>query len=151
MIEIDADFDEEVPVPAMSSSDIDPLREIRRMHVLLEDWYGGIRRDLGPFETSLADEFTAVTSDGQLHDRAGYLAALDARRDAIDGPIAIEVEDVVEQRALYGVHQVTFRKRIAHDEGSSVTTCSMWLRETSRTSTGLQWLHLQETPLEVDD
>lgn len=135
----------------MSSSDIDPLREIRRMHVLLEDWYGGIRTDLGPFETSLADEFTAILRDGTLYDRAGYVSALEERKNAVGGPVGIEIEELSEQRALYGVHQVTFQKRMMSDAGPTVSRCSMWLRETSRTSTGLQWLHLQETPIDVNE
>lgn len=137
----------------MSSSDVDPEREIKRLHVVLEDWFGGIRNDLRPLEESLAPEFTAVTPDGQLHDRAAYFDRLDERRSAV-GNVRIQIEELVEQRALYGMHQLTFHKRIVGGAEPDVRQCSAWVRETNRTSTGLQYLHLHETRIpqsEPDD
>lgn len=135
----------------MSGTDIDPIREVRRLHVLLEDWYGGIRADLGPFESSLADGFSAITHDGALYDGPGYLEALHERRDEQAGIVSIDLDQLTAQRSLYGVHQVTFEKQVKTDEETTTSTCSMWLRETSRTATGLQWLHLQETPIEPEN
>lgn len=133
-----------------SSNDVDPVREVRRMHVLLEDWFGGIRQDLDPLKDSLAPDFTAVGPDGTRRNGTEMLEALADERDAFSSPVRVNLQDVTKHRDLYGVHHLTFEKHLAAGEETEVRTCSVWLRETNRAPTGLQWLHLQETPVEAE-
>ncbi len=133
---------------AGSATDVDPVREVKRLHLVLDDWYGGIRDDIDPLVGSLASDFTWVSPDGRLGGRDESVAAWQERRDehTEDGPPAtVEIEDITIQRTIYGVHQLTFRKHVRSAGTVRPFTCSLWLRETERSPTGLQWLHLTET------
>lgn len=135
-----------------SGSDVDPVREVNRLYLMVDDWYGGIRGHIEPIELALADDFTWVSPDGRLAGPDDALAAWRERRDELaDGPASVEVEDITVQRTIYGVHQVTFIKHISAGGESDAYTCSLWLRETEQVPSGLQWLHLTETPLEAPD
>ncbi len=127
-----------------SSEDVDPIREVRRLHLMIGDWFAGVRNDLDPLEGAMARDFTAVTSDGEIHDASGYLEALAAERDTLDRP-RIEVEEISEQRSMYDLYQISFEKIITTADREECRTCSVWVRETNRTATGLQLLHLHET------
>ena len=129
---------------AGSSSDVNPVREVNRLHLVLDDWYGNIRSDLGPVQQSLADDFTWIGPTGQVSGRNDSLEAWARRRDEIQG---IDVDDVTIQRTIYGVHQVTYTKVQQTSADTEMVMCSLWLRETEQSSTGLQWLHLTETPI----
>ena len=136
----------------MGSSDpagVDPTRDVRRLHVLLEDWFVGIRDDVGPLEQALDEGFIAITADGRQHDRSSYLASLSALKGE-DPPRAVALEHVEHRRAIYGMHLVTFDKQLAQGPETDEFTCSLWLRETDRVRTGLQWLFLQETAVAPD-
>lgn len=111
---------------------------------MLGDWFAGIRDDIQPLEGAMARDFSAVTPDGRIHDAAGYIDALAAERAALDRA-RIEVEDISEQRSMYDLYQLTFEKIVRSGDGEDRRTCSIWVRETNRTATGLQLLHLQET------
>ena len=127
-----------------SGSDVNPVREVNRLHLVIDDWYGNIRPDLGPVRQSLADDFTWIGPTGVLTDRDGSLELWKSQRSEITG---IDVQDIAIQRTIYGVHQVTFIKIQQTTNDKKTMTCSLWLRETERSPTGLQWLHLTETPL----
>lgn len=137
-----------------ASSDIDPEREVRRIHVMLEDWYGGIRDQVDPFEKSLATDFTAIGPDGAIRTRTETLDAYAAERAeyaAAGVPVAIELEEIEHRRARNRLHLLTYVKRIQAGDAVEARSCSVWLRETDRAPTGLQWLHLQETPRTVTE
>lgn len=137
-----------------SGDDVDPIREVNRLHLMLQDWYGGVRDDVDPIENALAGDFLSITPDGRLLDREGSIAAWRDRRRAYGDsrpPVRVELEDVTVARTIYGVHQVTYRKRLRVDGDERVYQCSLWLRETERVNTGLQWLHLSETRVEPDE
>lgn len=141
-------------MPAGSSGDVDPVREVNRLHLMLEDWYGGIREDIDPIEDALAAEFTSIGRDGVLRDRRASLRVWREDRNAYresTPPVSVDLEDVTVQRTIYGVHQVTYRKRLRVDGEWETYGCSLWLRETERVATGLQWLHLAETPVIESD
>lgn len=134
---------------AGGTSDVDPVREVERLHLLLSDWYNGIRDDIDPIVSALAEDFTWIGPEGVLQEREGAVRAFQERRDDYSRstpPVSVEVEDVAVQRTIYGVHQVTYRKRVRVDGEWQEFGCSLWFRETERVSTGLQWLHLTETP-----
>lgn len=138
---------------AGSSDEVDPVREVRRLHLMLNDWYTGIRDDIDPIEAALAPEFTSIGPDGELRDATESVRAWERRRDeytASSPPVSLELEDVAVQRTIYGVHQVTYRKQVRVDGEWEVFGCSLWLRETDRVPTGLQWLHLTETPVATE-
>ena len=130
--------------------DVDPERDIERLHVVLADWLVGIRDDPRPFADSLDDGFVAIVADGAVHDANGYLAHLETLRETAP-PQRIELDDVEHRRAIYGIHLVTFVKRYQRPDGDRNLATSIWLRETDRTNTGLQLLHLHETPIVPDE
>ncbi len=135
-----------------TASDVDPEREIRRLHLLLEDWYGGIREDIEPIVDALADDFSMIRPDGTLCDRDAALAAWTDERDqfrASEPPVAVEIDELSVHRTLYGVHQLTYLKRLRIGGEWKNRRCSLWLRETERVPSGLQWLHQTETSVEV--
>ncbi len=127
-----------------SVDDVDPEREVRRLHLMLGDWFAGVRDDVEPLENAMARDFTAITPDGVVHDAGGYVDALAAERGELERA-RLEVEDIAERRSMYDLHQLTFVKVLRSTEGEERRTCSIWVRETNRTATGLQLLHLQET------
>lgn len=131
-------------------SDVRPEREVNRLHLMLEDWYAGVRDEIDPITEALAEDFTWIGPSGKLLDRDEAVAAwretCEEFRSA-DRPPAIAVEDVEVQRTLFGLHQVTYRKEIRVGEDVDGRTCSIWLRETERVPSGLQWVHLVEVPI----
>ena len=137
-----------------SKNEVDPPREVKRLHLMLEDWYAGIRNDIDPIIDALASDFTAIGPDGRVYDRDESVDAWEERRATYRSstpPVSVELEDLTEQRAIYGVHQLTFEKRLrVHGEWKAYA-CSLWFRETDRVRTGLQWLHLSEVPIEEPD
>ena len=135
-------------MPGGSGSDVDPVREVNRLHLVLEDWYGKIRGDIDPIENALAADFTWIDPDGDVADRSASVAAWRERRQSYTAaatPVSIDLEDVTFQRSIYGVHQMTYTKHVTVDGETRSFTCSLWLRETERAPSGLQWLHLTET------
>ena len=132
-----------------TGSDVDPVREVNRLHLVLDDWYGGIRDHIEPIELALAEDFTWISPDGRLAGPAESLEAWRERREErLDGPTGVDVEDVTVQRTIYGVHQMTFTKHVTAAGTADSYTCTLWLRETERVPSGLQWLHLSETRIE---
>ncbi|MFP8958041.1 DUF4440 domain-containing protein [Natrialbaceae archaeon A-CW3] len=129
-------------------TNVDTGREIRRLHTVLEDVYSGIRKDPSPIANALASSFTYVAPDGTVHDREG---ALETWRDAVGEfddsapPYTVDVRDVERRGSIYDVHLVTYERRERIDGDWNALTSSVWLRETSDTLTGLEWLHLHET------
>ena len=140
-----------------SGSDVDPVREVKRLHLVLEDWYGKIRGNIDPIENALAADFTWIGPDGGVADRSASVTAWNERRESYTEaatPVGVDLEDVSLQRSIYGVHQMTYTKHVAVDGDTRSFTCSLWLRETERAASGLQWLHLTETRIaepEEDD
>ena len=137
-----------------TSNEADPEREVTRLHLMLEDWYCGIRADIDPIEAAMAPTFTMLTPSGELQDRSTSLATLTERQHTAndsDPPASLDVSDVTVQRALYGLHQVTYTKELRIDGEWETRTCSLWLRETNSVPSGLQWLHLTETTQPDDD
>ena len=121
--------------------------------MLLEDWYGGIRDDIDPIENAIASDFTAVDSDGRVHTGERALAPIRGpRAEYLDSqpPVAVEIDELVHHRTIYGIHHLTYVKRVRVDGEWTTCRCSLWLRETDRVPTGLQWLHYHETPLSED-
>lgn len=132
------------------ANDVDPAREVNRLHLLRQDWYNGIRDDIDPIEGALAGDFTWLAPDGRLRERRDAITTWTEERDDYvrsSPPVSVELEEVTVQRTLYGVHQVTYDKRVRVDGTWTAFGCSLWLRETQRVATGLEWLHLAETPL----
>lgn len=125
------------------------------MHLFIEDWIGGLRQDMSPFTEALAEEFTFVPPDGSVLDREEAIAAMEAVDDAHSDSspsFRIDVQDTEVQLSVYGMHLVTYREHQRIDGEWHSRTSSVWLRETTRTATGLEWVHLHETWLEtVDD
>lgn len=137
-----------------SADDVDPVREVRRLHLVLDDWYAGIRDALEPLEVALADDFTVTTPDGELTDPQGYFDAITAEREAATEAgerIALNVDEIEHQRAIYGLHHVTYRETQTRAGSEDRWRCSVWMRETDRVSTGIQWLHLQKTPIPAEN
>lgn len=131
------------------TSDVDPVREVNRLHLLLQDWYNGIRDDIDPISDAMASDFTSIGPTGEIRDRRSTLEAWSQERSRIaqETPVTVAVEDVSVRRSLFGLHQVTYRREIA----GNASTCDLWLRETDRVRTGLQWLHLTEVPAPADE
>lgn len=130
-----------------SSSDLDPEREVRRLHLMIEDWYADVRDNIDPIESSLASDFTWIGPEGTLYERDAGLEAWKSRRaEYLDSSpsVSVELEGLGIERTLYGVHQLTFLKRVRVDGEWEEYVCSLWLRETERVPSGLQWLHLTE-------
>ena len=133
-----------------SSMDVDPEREVKRIHLLLEDWYCGIRDEITAIEDALAPNVSFIDANGTLHAGNDVIEALNTRHAearSVGKPVSLTIDDITVQRELYGIHQVTYTKERVQGETASKTTCSLWFRETNRVTSGLQWLHLQETPL----
>lgn len=131
-------------------SDVRPEREVNRLHLMLEDWYAGVRDDIEPITDALADEFTWIGPAGQLLGKEAAIAAWEEDRAeyrAADRPPAVAVEDIELHRTLFGLHQVTYRKETRVGDDIDIRTCSIWLRETERVPSGLQWVHLAEVPV----
>lgn len=135
--------------------DVDPEREIKRIHNLLEDWYCGIRDEITAIEDALAPNVTFVDATGTIHSGEEVVSAFEDRFTAAQesgAPVSLTIADIEARRELYGIHQVTFTKERYCDGDVETTTCSLWFRETNRVTSGLQWLHLQETLVpEADD
>lgn len=137
-----------------SGTDVDPEREVNRLHLMLEDWYADVRPDIDPIITALADDFTTIGPDGRLREREAAVASWEDRQASyVDSTpaVAVELEDIGVERSLYGVHQVTFGKRVRVDGEWTIYACSLWLRETDSVPSGLQWLHLTESEVTVED
>ena len=137
-----------------TASDVDPVREVERMHVFIEDWIGGLRQNISPFTEALAEEFTFVPPSGSVLDREEAIAAMEAADDAhadSSPSFRVDVQDAEVQLSVYGMHLVTYREHQRIDGEWHSRTSSVWLRETTRTATGLEWVHLHETWLEVPD
>lgn len=133
-----------------SDGEVDPTREVTRLHLMLEDWYVGIRDDISPITDALASDFTWIGPDGRHHDRKECISAWETRRSEYGSstpPVSVELEEITEERTIYGVHHLTFRKRVRVAGDWEAFTCSLWFRETERVRTGLQWLHLVEVPV----
>lgn len=137
-----------------AASDVDPVREVRRMHTFIEDWIGGIRDDVSPFADALAPEFTFVPPDGVLRDRESAVAAMEdaggAHADSTPH-FVIEIENAERQLSVYGMHLVTYEEYQRVDGDWQARTSSVWLRETADTPSGLEWVHLHESWLETGD
>ena len=129
-----------------SSSSADPIREVRRLLIVLDDWFVGIRDDLAPLAQSLADGFVAVDATGRVQEGREYLEILE-RRKTQRSPTGLTISDPEHRRAIYGTHLITFHMRIAGSDTTEVLTYSIWLRETDQSPTGLHLLSLQETPV----
>ena len=131
-------------------SDVQPEREVRRLHLMLEDWYGGIRSDIDPITDALASSFTWLAPDGTLADRDEALTRWSATRnefvETTPSP-SVSVSSIDLRRTLFGIHQVTYHKEIRQGDAVTTRACSLWLRETERVPSGLQWLHLAEVPV----
>lgn len=132
---------------ASGGGDLDPIREVRRVHLALEDWLVGIRQDAQPIETALAPGFVAIDIHGELSAGTEWLDRLQSQYGTGAG-VSIELSNLEHRRELYGLHLVTYEKALHVGEASERIMGSVWLRETDRVeTTGLQWLHLQETPI----
>ena len=139
------------PVTDSTASDVDPVREVERMHVFIQDWIGGLRQNMSPFTESLAEEFTFIPPSGTVLDREQSIAAMEDAGDAhadSSPSFRIDVQDAEVQLSVYGMHLVTYREHQRIDGEWHSRTSSVWLRETTRTATGLEWVHLHETWLE---
>lgn len=137
-----------------ASGDVDPSREIRRAHMMLEDWFGGIREEIDAIEAVLGESFTTVGSEGTVRNRTDSLEALREDREAYvqsSPTVLVEVDEITHHLELHGTHMLTFEKRIRVDGEWEARRCSLWLRETDQSPTGLQWLHLHETPIQESE
>lgn len=133
-----------------SESGVDLAREIRRVHTIIEDGFGGIRDGLSPVADALASEFRYVAPDGTIRDREATIAAMnDSLGTYVDStpPFTIDIRNVERQVSIYGMHLMTYERHQRIDGDWAGRTSSVWLYETEDTPTGLEWLHLQETPL----
>ncbi|MCU4751294.1 nuclear transport factor 2 family protein [Halobacteria archaeon AArc-curdl1] len=129
-------------------TNVDTGREIRRVHTVLEDLYGGIRGDPSPVADALASSFTYVAPDGTVHDREDTLETwrnASGEYDDSTPPYTVDVRAVERRGSIYDVHLMTYERRERIDGDWSTLTSSVWLRETSDTLTGLEWLHLHES------
>lgn len=121
---------------------------------MLEDWFVGIRDDLRPFERTLDPAFCWVGPDGVIREGDEIVAALSTERTNVkgaDGPVSLNIDAIEHHRDRYGLHLITFEKRLQVGSNVDARTCSVWLAETDRSPTGLAWLHLHETPLVSDE
>ena len=137
-----------------TASDVDPVREVERMHVFIEDWIGGLRQNMSPFTEALAEEFTFVPPSGSVLGREEAITAMEAADNAHADSrpsFRIDVQDAEVQLSVYGMHLVTYREHQRIEGEWHSRTSSVWLRETTRTATGLEWVHLHETWLESPD
>lgn len=132
---------------ASGGDGLDPRREVRRVHLALEDWLVGIRQDAQPIETALAPGFVAIDIHGELSEGTEWLDRLQSQYGT-GARVSIQLSNLEHRRELYGLHLVTYEKELHVGDASERIRGSVWLRETDRAeTTGLHWLHLQETPI----
>ncbi|PSP72075.1 hypothetical protein BRC86_13315 [Halobacteriales archaeon QS_3_64_16] len=123
---------------------VDPEREVRRLHEVIEAWFRGETDDLEPFSEALASEFELISPDGIVSDREAVLTGL--RGGHGDDPeLTIAIRNVEHRTTAGEWHPVRYEEHQSTDGGSTGRVSTAALRERTDAPAGLSWIHLQET------
>lgn len=124
------------------------ITEIGQLHDFFERWFrGGVEPEgFERMERVMAPEFTIVTPEGQVLDRAGILAAVRAGRGSREVEIRVE-----NARILWRVGAVTCARYDERHTGAgrrSLRRSTALFREAEAAPNGVEWLHVHETWVE---
>jgi hypothetical protein len=132
-------------------TDVDPEREIDRMHEAIEDWFTGAIDDLAPFADALAPAFHIVSPDGTTRSREEIVASMAGAHGTsadTEPPFVIDIRNVERRDSAGDHHLVTYEEHQRAGGSWEARTSSAWLREEAAAPGGLAWVHLHETWLE---
>ena len=126
--------------------------EIEALHLQFERWFAGSIDDFERIRSSMADDFTFISPDGDIVEPAALLAGLLASHGSMH--IRIRIKKVIVRWSDESSILATYEEWQDHPEYTAARQSTVLFTEDESAPGGLLWRHVHETwkvPPPVED
>ncbi len=128
--------------------------EIVSLHRFFVEWYdraSAAGADFARFDAAMGEGMQMIPPDGRVLGRDAVVTYVRDNRACFDGDFAIEIEDIRPAWERDGAIAVTYIEKQNRRGERTIRRATALFTESSSAPNGVEWRHLHETWMQMDD